>query len=230
MINFTSFVPVVDAVCAAPPSPLGMSGYYVQLLRAHFGDPTHLADPAYRDYFWADSPDGTKTMISIDDVSVWKPERANARPAIVSQRNDWTYSELGMANGELQGYDFGSDGASHHAALVEGSHTIVVIADESAEAENLGWEVFQLLSATARQMRQSLGLIKVTTLGMSKPTKVQEASGGYSVAISQAYTFELGWTLRPDSPLLLKVMQASLHPITTLLPDGSQESSSSLGV
>lgn len=191
-----------------PHSPLRITGFYLQALRSHFGgDGDNIADAVYRKYTWAAPGNGPETQITIEPNAKWEPGRSNARPAIFVRRNDWEFVRLGR-NDKAEGYGFAEDGCEYYTAAIAGSHSLVVLANEDGEAEQLGWEVFGLVAMFANKMRESLGLLSLVTLGLGAPKKIKEASGSYAVVASQAYVQELSWSLKPDSPILRCIERA----------------------
>lgn len=195
----------VSSICAMGHRTLAMTGMFVQILRQHFADPSHLEEIKLRTKFtaaggWLPSP---TSGLQIEHVLRWSPEMTEKRPGILVQRNDWQWDR------RLIGDQAGDDYVSGHESYLgfwQGSHTFFALADKGAEAELLGFEVARVLLRYSPEITNNAMLHRFIPVSIGRPAVVEESSKNYAVPVTFAYTAEESWDLIPHVPRLKRIV------------------------
>jgi hypothetical protein len=194
-----------SSLCSLGLRPHLMTGYLVQLFRAHFVNRSSIEEPSLADWLWkATDPGG----IVIESITRWDPRDAMVRPALVVKRNDWQVERLGIDDRHMG--PIPADGYSYYTTFLRGSHTLFCLANEPAEAERLCAEVYRELIQFGPVIRQSLLLHRFVVAEVGAPARVQEAAGSFVVPVSVAYFFEETWRVAPDAPVLKTISLQSI--------------------
>ncbi len=196
-------------LCALGPRAYVITGALVMFLRQHFATRDSIADPALRDLVYKldnGDPDWVNpdpASIVIESSSRWKPEVAGSRPQIVVRRNQYDTKTVGI-NNELQG-GFNRDGDQHHAAMVEGTHTVFCVATEADEAERLGYEVYTELLQFSSVIREWLDLHRFMVHTLGELVTLEEAPQSYAAPITVGCGFFETWRVIMHAPKLKRI-------------------------
>ena len=114
-------IPRSSSLCSLGPRPYIMTQLLILALREHFSCAANIEHEVFRARLW--TSDET-TKIQVEDETVWKPEQAGKRPAIVVKRNEWKCTKLGI--GDVSGTT--AQGFRELIAMWHGSHTLFCIA------------------------------------------------------------------------------------------------------
>ena len=157
-------------------------------------------------YIW--DPDSTKTAIQILPVWAYKTQDIQRRPALYVKRNSWKSRRIAINEGQSVAVDPRRRGADvsgeYHSKVIEGSHTIFCVgsANQGAEAELLGAEVFDYLTSFAPILRGELRLLRLEVAGLEPLGLLEEATEHFVAPVVVTYGFAWTWRLQSKAPWL----------------------------
>lgn len=189
--------------------PYTLTGYLVQLFRAHFADPAHVEEPSLRlNPPWSDAPE---SGIAIESVTRWLPSGARKRPAIVVSRGPASIDQLGIGN-RLMGPGADDDGNASYEVRLTGSHSLFCVGDEAGEAERLACEVYRQLVQFSPVIREDLCLLRLAVDGIDRLHAMgeAEATDAYAVPVNLTYAYMESWRIAPQAPYLKRISLQSI--------------------
>lgn len=198
-------IPRSSSLCSLGPRPYIMTQLLILALREHFSCAANIEHEVFRARLW--TSDET-TKIQVEDETVWKPEQAGKRPAIVVKRNEWKCTKLGI--GDVSGTT--AQGFRELIAMWHGSHTLFCIAKMGIEAEMLSCEVARHLLHFQQVYRQDWELEKLQLEGAGALHELEEATERYVIPVTVSYDATENWVLREHTPVLKKVAISDLFP------------------
>lgn len=191
-------VETVSSLLSLGPRHLVMTGAIRQILIQHFADVTNILSASLRNNVWTANEE---TGILIESATRWVPTLAEKRPAIIIKRNALRSVRLGIGN-QMQGFR-NLDGFSRYEKMKQCSHTCFCVANEGAEAEELGQEVYEELDHFGPLIRCELGLLRFEAVDVGTIVELEEfGRENFAVPVTVAYAYSDTWTLRQYAPLL----------------------------
>lgn len=169
-------------------------------MRWQFADANNIEEPLLRSKLW--TADET-TGIMIDSVTRWRPEISEKRPALLVRPGKYAGHQLSLGNAH-HGY-LPLTGEQFYSRLMVGATTVFCIAGESAEAEMLGYEVYNNLVGFSDLLRERLRLHRFVIMDLDGIAKVREASDKWVVPINIAHAGEETWMVLPHAPYLKSI-------------------------
>jgi hypothetical protein len=203
-----NFAGPASSLCSLGPGrPQIVTGFFVELLRLHFADPASIENPLLQAHPWTNNP--TTTGILIEDATVWKPELAGFRSAIVVKRGRWQFQSRAVNNQSAVTFE----GHVEYSVPLIGSHTFYCLGREGAELELLATEVWKYLLHFQPVIRQTLQLLRFNVLDVGELGILAEATDRYAIPVPVAYSLMETWVLKEHSPLLKRVIFGrSIYP------------------
>jgi hypothetical protein len=193
----TLFVNRLSSVCDAIGKAQVMNGLFRSLMTDHFSVATWLEEPILRKLVWRE---GTDTEILIENHFSWRPELANARPAIIIRRNAWASTPQGIGGDLRQGQPVDTEGNYHYLVRWVGSHTLFCIAPTGAMAELLGTEVKRELGGFGPLIRETMSLLRFRVTQYGEVSRLEEAQENLVVPVTVGYSFEEKTILAAQAP------------------------------
>jgi hypothetical protein len=199
---------VASALCSYGTRPHAMTGFLRQLLLDHFVDPNNIEDPRIRRRLedvgaWRPSENGENVSgIIIESHTKWQPNTSMQRQSLVIKRDRWQWQRVGI--GDFADED-SRDGFMYYRGFWQGSHTVLAIAGNGAEAELLGTEVMRFLLRYGAIIVAEMGLHRFIPIGMDTLHKVKEVADHYAVPVTVAYAAEESWRTEPQAPRLKRI-------------------------
>ena len=183
------------------PNRLAITGIILDCIRQLFGPGANLLHPQLKDFFYAAQPttDFIKApyQVVIDDSFSFDLTKAGLRPAILVKAGTWQESRLAIGDGNLTG------GETYTKKIV-GSHTVQVIAKNSAQAELLAREVHGYLSHFGPLLREWLDLVKWEVPQLQEPQELEEQAENVIIAVGISYELIYSWEIKPAASRLLR--------------------------
>ena len=190
-----------------------VTGIVLRILREHFSS---LPDLEYngttvvgwdlRKYIW--DQDSTKTKIQIQPVWAWNAQDIQRRPGIYVKRNGVQVIKLALDHGTTVGAEKTPDNkivqvqGDYHSALLDGSHSIIVVSSEPDEVEVLGQEVFNHLLEFGPKIRTDFKLNSWEMKGFSELNKLEESKESFAASITVAWRCFQSWRIKGIGPWL----------------------------
>ena len=201
----TLVVPDVPDICSIGLRPWVITSFLVGWMRYHFSAVARIEDSSLktdltrsRNRLW--QAGNTNDGMIIEDVTSWKPQKTEARPAILVARHDVKIVREGIGD-RLMGWPQ-RDTGSHFALGLQGSHTLFCLATHGPAAEILGMEVARELYQFGQIIRKELNLHRFVVVGVGQLFRVEEAKTHYAVPVTIAYIAEDYWSVFKQGPFL----------------------------
>jgi hypothetical protein len=185
--------------------PYVLTGYFVQFVRAHFGDSRNVFNPDLVGYMW--NADDTLSKILIEPAFKHKVTNTQQRPAVLVRRGpvqpfypgfgDGQHTSHFESNGSHVGVDF--------TAIVKGTHILECIGQSGGEAEAIGWEMFKTLSGYKLVLKKDANLGKFIVSEVSPVQKWDENKESWIVTVNLTWAYSFDWTLVQEAPILKKI-------------------------
>lgn len=203
-------VSTLPQLCGIAPRPQALTGFLRQWMIQHFSELANIEHEQLDGYLYR--PDITKSGILITTNTLFEPEQAAKRPALVIKRNGWKNLRLGIDN-RMMGYISG-DGHEYYANYWQGSHTFFCLAGTGAESELLAAEVFHELNQFSPTLRPKIGLHRLEVLDVGEVYLLEEAREHFAVPVSIGYAWEEHWRVETmDASPLQSVDMALLQSL-----------------
>lgn len=192
---------IYRALCAVGARGYLLTAFFKDVLTQHFaGAATNVEEQLLRRLIWADAEN---SPIVIEDKSLWKPEAASKRPAILISRNDVSNVQQGTFEG-LIGVD--TQGHENFGDVEVGSHSILCLHPGEMGVELLGQEVKNVLKKYGPAFRRQLGLLYYKFEGTGKISRVKEHRDTFVVPLTVSWAWHDTWRLYQESPWLQRVL------------------------
>lgn len=196
-------------LCSVGPRPQVLNAIFRQWMVKHFSDLANIEHKSLEGYIWR--PDIKTTGIYIATNTIYDPEAAGKRPAVVVKRNGWKNLRLGIDN-RMMGV-ISSDGHEYYANYWQGSHTFFCMAGEGASAEILAAEVFRELNQFAPRIRPRIGLHRLEVTEVGEVYLLEESTENFAVPVTVSYVWEESWQIQElDASPIQAFEMATFHP------------------
>jgi hypothetical protein len=187
-------------ICQLGPRPLVVTGWLKIWLQNHFAVQAYIEDQSGAVYKSLWQPDFSKSRISIESVTIFKPETVEQRPAIIIKRNSWKHIRIGIDNRLM--WELKKDGSTQYCNLWQGSHTLFCATGDGAETEKLAAEVFRELNEFGPSIRRILDLIRFEVMEVGELHKIKtNARENFAVPITVAYAYREDWIVKQTAPI-----------------------------
>jgi len=187
---------LVDLKCPTSPTPLAVTGIFVQWMRNHFSDSANIDLNILKESVWTN--DISTSAIIIDSVFRWKPDTTEFRPGIFVKRNPWKILRYGIDDRKMMGVNDGTCTRAYNT-MFQGSHTLFCIAGESGEVELLATEVYHELIQFGPRARKHFNFLRFVVSDIGEPAILEEATENFVVPIVVSYGGQYTWTICPPS-------------------------------
>lgn len=194
-------------------NPYYLTGFFVQVARAHFITSSNIVFPSLKGYLW--SEDAALSKVLIEPSYMVNLKNVQQRPAILVKRSDLSMGYPGLGDGRhmphfegegpMAGYQLGIDFTS----IMSCGHEIICVGMTGAEAELLGWEVFLKYATHKEILKREARVGKFIVSGLSSVKKLDENQENWAVTIQLGWKSTLEWTVKQDSPTLKKIVNNS---------------------
>jgi len=189
-------------------SPQIIVGYFLGILRTHFGDPQSIFRPLLKDLIWME---GDESKILIETVTNEKLKTVGKRPAILVAREDVNLKRETL---DYSVHQLGPELGQNYYATAHGAVTIFCITNDPNYTELLAAEVFQYLLYITPEIEHSLCCNRrfdVKTLG--RPAEVEGYGGTFVIPVVCNYVSDIGWELRENIPRLRSMVASMIWNI-----------------
>ena len=190
-----------------------LTGIVLRLLREHFASRPDIeyngvSIPGWdlTKYIW--NQDNTKTGIQIQPVWLWNAQDIARRPGIYVKRNGIQVIKFAINHGTTVGAERASDNhivevrGDYKSALLEGSHSIIVVSSSPDEVEVLGQEVFNHLLEFGPEIRTDFKLNLWEMKEFSELAKLEESSEHFAASITVQWRCFNTWRIKGLGPWL----------------------------
>ncbi len=196
-------------LCSVGPRPQVLTAIFRRWMTGHFESLANIEHKSLEGYIWR--PDIKTTGIYISTNTMYDPEAAGNRPAVILKRNGWKNLRLGIDN-RMMGIE-AADGHSYYSNYWQGSHTFFCLAGEGAEAEILAAEVFRELNQFGPFVRPRIGLHRLEVVEVGEVFLLEESSENFAVPVNVAYVWEEAWRIETlDAAVLQSMDLSTFHP------------------
>lgn len=190
-----------SALCAYEQSQILMTGSLREILIAHFSDLNNILSPHLRRRFtsqglWKDDANA-RPGITIESLHRWRPELAEASPALVLKAHEWQFQRLVIGDVESEDH---RNGRFQYFGTWVGAHTIFVLANEAEEAQIVANEVMKKLVWFSTHIAQSLNLLRFLPVSIGEVGALAESREHYVVPVVVGYVAEESWWLQEEAP------------------------------
>lgn len=189
-------------------APEVMTTFLTGLLRDHFGDPSRVVDPIFRDVPWDPHPDEPWRSgpggIAIEAQDAWHPSLVEARPALIVKDHALRPVRSGIAD-RMESTRH-RDGFDRYATLLNSSNTVVCIAGSPRAAKRLATEVTRELVQFSDAIRRHLGLVRFQVMERGETAVLEESQLHYATPVAVAWQTLDEWVVREQVPVLTKVL------------------------
>lgn len=199
-------------LCEHGLTPMVVTGCLTASLVSHFASPDNLLFPWARKRF--SDIVARPSMLFIEAMHRWRPENADATPAILIREGDWVERRHQTINDD-GGLNF-STGTVGYFKIYDCQHVVFVLATEGGEALNLAAEVHRYLLYTSKDFQDAVGLEQYTVSSIGGLAYVKNQPQVYAVPLAINYVVEQSWSVTPNSPRLKKVV----FKMSQILPGG----------
>jgi len=209
-------------------SPILLTGYFVQLMRALFLNPeTSMMSPALRKskygYLEIDQTKQTaNTGIRIESISKYNEAIAGKIPAILVARNQFALGKKLSIGDRYQtpsnllgnGHDPNINatlGNNQQILQIDGGHIFYVIAGEAGMCEELATQVWFYLLDFKQVIRKDLTLstFEINSLERMKKLKESGDKDNWVIPITVTYTYYRETVIYEESPVLKAISLAA---------------------
>ena len=204
----TMTMPEPSALWANGMAPEIMTTFLVAFLRNHFGDPTRIVDPIFREIPWR--PDAAEPWasgpggIAIESQDAWRPGLVEQRPALLVKDHKLAPTRRGVAD-RLEGSRSG-DGFDRYATELNSSNTVLCIAGTSRAAKRLATEVTRELVQFSDVIRRELCLNRFMVLERDDTGKLVESQAHFATPVALAWQTMESWVVRQQTVPLAKII------------------------
>ncbi|MEM5809074.1 MAG: hypothetical protein QXH92_04145 [Candidatus Aenigmatarchaeota archaeon] len=193
-----------NGLCAELPRPYLMTIALKIWLTKHFEEvsnrTTTYGDEGAGQVIWTPNPE---TGIVIEPITKWLPRLTEARPAILIKRGDWKRIKLGIGDRYHTPNELGKQ---YFENWWQGTHILLCISGEAAEAENISAEVSRLLNTFGWYFLKIMNLKKFEVVQIGELKLLQEGRDNFFVPVVIEYIFGDSWTVQPlNEPELSEV-------------------------
>jgi len=194
--------------CSYGPRPLIMDGIIRELLKQHFSVATNVEHTPLTSRLFTDVP--ATNNILIEEFTVWTPQQAKRRLAIIIKQNDWQCIKRGTFD-NISGTT--TEGFKKYTKYWRGSHTLFAIAAEGGEAKILAAEVYRYFNHFGPKFREYFGLMMFELVNVGAPALIEEWDQHWGVPITIGYGWADEWTLKPDAPVIANMSVSDIFGI-----------------
>ena len=181
------------------PSPFTLTALILEVLKTCFSQ----GGTAYP-YVPGDS---AASKVSILDALQFKPDEVQKRPAIITKRGAVQINRISF--GDVGGK--GNNPADRTLiVLLDGSYSVVTLAEKPRESERLAGEVLDCLLCFQTIISKDYGFVKFEVKGIGETFPHQEYTEFFATPITLTYAIEDQWILEQDS-LPIKVITQAIN-------------------
>jgi hypothetical protein len=161
--------------------------------------------------------DYTKSGILLDIGYNWRTKDMSKVPAIFVQREEVTYKtpSMGQANASVTG-----NAQTPRVAFATMPVTVSCIAPAPlAQVESLAEYVKQPLLWLRNDIQALFGIRRFQLVNISKPKLLEESKTNFFIDLTLNITFDDGWIISSENPLIKHIVIDLIAPDTTLLDE-----------
>lgn len=173
-------------------TPLAMTSLIVEVLKSCFEEPGDFV------YVPGRPQDST---LAIMDKNILSEGQVQRRPALITSRGDMNIIRHSL--GDFRGGH--PDGSKDLSVVMNGSYTIMAIADNSQQVELLAEEVFGCLICFQTVISEDWDFLKFRGVNIGEVQQLEEYKDSFIVPITLTYDIERTWNISKVSPVLKKI-------------------------
>jgi len=200
-----------SSICTTGIKPQIMTGILLQLLRSQFSREETIQEPALKECLWVGSPpeyvqeDPSRSKIMIEPVFRWDARIVQQRPAILVKRGTWSPQLRGIGQNVYQPRSLDPDdlpeNGERYLTNIVGTHMLFCVAQEGAQAELLGTEVYERQITFSKMFIQDFGLSSYWVPQISDVKKLNESKEHFAVIVNLQYTVPMPYRITQQAPL-----------------------------
>lgn len=169
--------------CSGLLTPNDFTAFLRLLLTQHFSNSEQILSEYLKSRLFVED---TNTGIVIESVGAWTPNTAERRPAILLARGEWKRDIMGIGNGT----DYSTTGGLlNYYRRITGQHNIICVGKTRAEAEELGMEVFYVLTTLEPLIYENIPKLMFHAMSLSATSRLKEYRDHYACAVGVVYSF-----------------------------------------
>lgn len=208
----------VSALKETALTPQIITGYFLRLIQNKFSDKNNQMDESLRNDSFVYHAQDNITQNAQTGILITTPYKINfqqtqKRPAILVARaslaadpppsigSRWQTPTNLIGNGHNPNAE-ATLGQNQVLNSFSGTMVFYCIGEEGAAAEILGTELLYFFTDYERAIVSDLGLMRMRTGDLSRPTKLEEYKENWVVTLTLSYNYQRAAVLRTESPLL----------------------------